>query len=162
MVAVGPAIAVGIKGGKVAQATLRELAGYDFVGLVTRLVIFYLLALIIAKIFELMIFAQAGVRSVSNVFGIPLPSHVPDIIRKLFDEGYQVGTIRIKWWDLIKIMSVLLVTYEMILFMQNKKAMGQKASPTTIGIFVLIISGLTVISFADIYQIYKERQLVTR
>jgi len=146
---------------KAGKETLRELAGYDFVGLLTRLVIFFVIALIIAKIFEAMILGAAGLRTAANLFGIPLPSHVPDAIRKLFDEGYQIGALRIKWWDLIKIMAVLLVTYEMILFMQNKKAMNQKASPTTLGIFILIIAGLTVISFADLYQLYKERQLVT-
>ncbi len=155
------AIAGSLVAAKAGKETLRVLAGYDFVGLVTRIVIFYLLALIIAKIFELMIFAGAGIRAASNVFGIPLPTHVPEVIRKLFDEGYQIGSLRIKWWDLIKILSVLLVTYEMILFMQNKKAMGEKPSPTTIGIFVLIIAGLSVISFADLYQVFKERQLVT-
>ena len=156
------AIAGSLVAAKATKETLRQLAGYDFVGLLTRIVIFYVVALVIAKIFELMIFSAAGIRAASNLFGIPMPSHVPDIIRKLFDEGYQVGALRIKWWDLIKIVSVLMVTYEMILFMQNKKAMNEKPSPTTLGIFVLIISGLTVISFADLYQIYKERQLITR
>lgn len=156
------AIAGSLVAAKAGKETLRVLAGYDFVGLLTRIVIFYVVALIIAKIFEVMIFAQEGLRTASNLFGIPLPTHVPDLIRKLFDEGYQVGSVRIKWWDMIKIISVLMVTYEMILFMQNKKALGEKASPTTLGIFVLIIAGLTVISFADIFQMLKERRLVSQ
>ncbi len=156
------AVSGALTSAKVGQETLKQLAGYDFVGLLTRIVIFYVVALIIAKMFELIIFAQTGITKVANLFGIPLPTHAPEVIRKLFAEGYQVGTITVKWWDVIKILSVLLVTYEMILFMQEKKAMGLKASPTAIGIFVLIIAGLTVISFADIYQIYKERNLVTQ
>jgi len=155
------AIAGSIIAAKAGKEALRELAGYDFVGLLTRIVIFFVVALIIAKIFELIIFAQSGLTTAAKLFGIPLPTHAPEFIRKLFDEGYVIGSTRIKWWDLIKILAVLMVTYEMILFMQNKKAQNEKAAPTTIAIFVLIIAGLTVISFADIFQMLKERQLIT-
>ncbi len=101
------------RGFQVAQETTKQLAGYDFVGLVTRIIIFYVVALIIAKVMELIVFSQAGITTAARLFGIPLPNNVPEPIRRLFVEGYDVGGMKIKWWDLIKLLAVVLVISEM-------------------------------------------------
>jgi len=154
--------AVARKGFQVASKTVESLAGYDFIGLMTRILVFYVVAIVIAKVMELIIFASAGLTTASRLFGIPLPNNVPDVIRKLFDEGYDVGGAKIKFWDLVKLLSVLLVIMEMLNFIQIEKAIGRKPAPTTLGVFVLIIAALTLISVPDLIQMIREKQVIGR
>lgn len=152
----------GAVGFQLAQGASKTLAGYDFVGLLARIIIFYTVALVIAKIMELIIFAQSGISTAANLFGIPLPKTVPEFVRKLFSEGYRVGSVTIKWWDLIKILSVLIVLMEMFSYLQQQKAIGTKPAPTTIGVFILIISALVVVSVPDLIQMIREKQVIGR
>lgn len=166
MVVINPAtVAIaaqaGATGFKAAQQASKSLAGYDFIGLITRIVVFYVVALIIAKIMEFIVFSSAGITTAAKMFGIPLPNSVPEPIRKLFVEGYDVGGMKIKWWDLIKLIAVFLVVFEMFQFLQQQKAIGQKPAPTTLGIFVLIIAALTLLSVPDLLQMTRERNMIT-
>ena len=146
----------------VARETVKGLTGYDFVGLISRIVVFYVVALIIAKIMELIVFSSAGLKTAAGLFGIPLPNNVPEPIRRLFVEGYDVGGIKIKWWDLIKLLSVVLVLMEMFQYMEQQKAIGVKPAPTTLGVFVMIIADLILVSVPDLYQMIKEKQVIGR
>jgi len=152
--------AVARKGFQVVQETAKSLAGYDFIGLMTRVIVFYVVALIIAKIMELIVFASGGITTAARLFGIPIPNSVPEPIRRLFVEGYDVGGMKIKWWDLIKLVAVIMVIMEMLNFIQSQKNIGAKAAPTTLGVFILIIAALTLVSVPDLYQMIKERQVI--
>jgi hypothetical protein len=94
------------------------------------------------------------------MFGIPLPSNIPEPIRKLFVEGYSIGGINLKWWDLIKLLSVLMVIMEMLQFNQSQKQLGLKPAPTTQGIFILIISALLLVSVPHFVQMIREKKII--
>jgi hypothetical protein len=162
-----PVIAPLIAGAKIAsvgfgtaKGTVKELSGYDFIGLMSRIVIFYVVALIIAKIMETIVFSSQGLSKVASMFGIPLPSNIPEPIRKLFVEGYSIGGINLKWWDLIKLLSVLMVIMEMLQFNQSQKQLGLKPAPTTQGIFILIISALLLVSVPHFVQMIREKKII--
>ena len=158
-VALGAKVAKG--GFDTARNTVSGLTGYDFVGLISRIVVFYVVALAIAKVMELIVFSSDGISKVANMFGIPLPSNIPEPIRKLFVEGYNVGGYNIKYWEFVKVASVVIVVMEFLQYNQEQKQLGLKPAPTTLGVFFLIISALALISIPQIYQMIKEKGIVT-
>ena len=158
MVIIQEAVRKGIRTGFTAAKEISiQSTGYDFVGLTTRILVFYVVALVIAKVMELIIFSTSGISTAARLFGIPLPNTVPEVIRKLFVEGYNVGNVTIKWWDLIKIISVLMVVMEMLQYMEHNKIAGTKPAPTTLGVFTLIIAALALISVPSLVQMIREK-----
>jgi len=153
------AVETGIAVAQGGQTVSRHFMGYDFVGLVTRLLVFYIVALVIAKIMEIIVFAQDGIGRVTGLFGIPLPSTVPEPIRKLFVEGYVMGGMTIKWWDLIKIVSVMIVITEWLSFEADLKSTGRKSATSTKAVFFLIIGALLLISVPQLKQMMTESKI---
>ena len=144
---------------KGAQEVSKHFMGYDFIGLVTRLLVFYTIALVIAKIMELIVFAQGGLSKAAALFGIPMPTTVPEPVRKLFVEGYSIGGMTIKWWDLVKVISVLIVVSEWLSYESTLKANGQKSAPSTKAVFFMIIGALLLISIPQLAQMIKESKI---
>ena len=158
MVIIQEAVRTGIRTGFTAAKEISiQSTGYDFVGLTTRIIIFYVVSLVIAKIMELIIFSSKGISTAARLFCIPLPNTVPEVIRKLFVEGYLIGGVTIKWWDLIKIISVIMVVMEMLQFIEHNKIAGTRPAPTTLGVFTLIIAALALISVPSLIQMIREK-----
>lgn len=160
-IAAAKVAAKAIESGLITSGALsKSLIGYNFVDLMVKLIIFYTVALIISKIMELIIFAQSGLSTAASLFGIPLPSTVPNAVRKLFSEGYNVAGMKFKFWDLIKLLAVVLVVMEMLRYMEFQKAAGMKPEPMTVGVFVLIISAVAILSIPELYQMIKDQQVI--
>ena len=64
-----PAMA-GIKAKKVTGQVSEELYGYDFVNLVSKLAVFYVIAFLISKYMEAVIYFKGGLETVAGFFGI--------------------------------------------------------------------------------------------
>ena len=64
-----PAMA-GIKAKKVSGEFLQETFGYDFISLVSKLAVFYLIAFLISKYMEAVIYFRGGLETVAGFFGI--------------------------------------------------------------------------------------------
>lgn len=64
-----PAMA-GIKAKKVSGEFLQETFGYDFTSLVSKLAVFYLIAFLISKYMEAVIYFKGGLETVAGLFGI--------------------------------------------------------------------------------------------
>ena len=60
------------KGADVTGEFLEEKMGYDFVNLVTKLAIFYVISFLISKYMEAVIYFQGGLTTVAGFFGIKL------------------------------------------------------------------------------------------
>jgi len=153
-------VAAAKKGFDVASGSVKSLTGYDFVGMMSRIVVFYVVALVIAKIMETIVFFSGGLNTAASLFGIPMPKTVPNVIRKLFVEGYNVGGMTIKWWDLIKVISVIMVLMEMMQYINQQKLIGAKPAPSTLGVFAIIIGALTLITVPELVQMVRERSIV--
>jgi hypothetical protein len=64
-----PAMA-GIKAKKVTGQITEELYGYDFVNLVSKLAVFYVIAFLISKYMEAVIYFKGGLETIAGFFGI--------------------------------------------------------------------------------------------
>ena len=64
-----PAMA-GVKAKKVSGEFLQETFGYDFINLVSKLAVFYVIAFLISKYMEAVIYFKGGLETVAGFFGI--------------------------------------------------------------------------------------------
>ncbi len=135
-------IVAGAIGGAV-QSDLRERFNYDFVNLGIKLLIFFGTMFIFAKFMEAVIFVRGGFLIFANLLGfnIPKSEQLPQSLKDLFNGGIN----GFKFWDIVKIVAILLVVAEFMRYMSNNQ--GAKSSPMTIGIFIaiIVILGITTI-----------------
>ena len=85
-----------------------DLFKYDFVNLITKLVLFFVVSYIVAKIFEGIIFGQGLLVSFVAFFGLKIPQSLPEPIVSFFQEGIR----GFRFWDFIKVLAILLVIME--------------------------------------------------
>tara|TARA_R110002020_G_scaffold164945_4_gene352117 strand:+ start:1339 stop:1962 length:624 start_codon:yes stop_codon:yes gene_type:complete len=63
---------IGKRGTRVSGEFLQEKLGYNFVDLVTKLALFYIIAFLISKYMEAIIYFQGGLSTIAGFFGIKL------------------------------------------------------------------------------------------
>jgi len=150
----GMASKIGSESLKKAKNISLELYGYDFIGLITKLLILFTISLVIAKIMEMIILSRGFFVSLANLIGFKIPSseQVPESLKKLFVDGYQ----GLKFWDFIKILAILLVVAEYMSFSKGIEQSGGKVAPMTTGVFAVITLGLTVITIPELMQKIKK------
>ena len=129
-----------------------DLFKYDFVNLITKLVIFFVFSYIVAKIFEGIIFGQGLIISFVALFGLKLPQSLPEPIVSFFQEGIK----GFRYWDFIKVLAIFLVIMELTNWFEQQKRLGIKPSPMTLGVFTVLIGGMTLITFPELIQRVKE------
>ena len=146
------------QGIKKAGKTSIELFGYNFVNLVMMLSVYYLLAFIIAKYFEAVIFGKGAVNELLKLVGVLPVFPENEIITKLFSTGF--GDQKIVYWDLIKGISVILVVTEWYRFNEMQKSIGGETSYVTHGVFSLIVGLLTIITIPKLLTSIKALNIV--
>lgn len=141
---------------KAAQQSV-ELFGYDFVGLIIKLFIYFVTALAIAKFMEAVIWARGFFVIAANLFGfnIPTSEQVPQTIKDLFNGGVN----GIKYWDAIKVVAILILVVEFMRYVEVNQKNGGKPSPLTIGIFLLIGLGLSITTIPELLARFKKTSL---
>ena len=135
---------------KIGQTVSNDVFGYDFVGLGIKLIVYFTIAFVFAKFMEGIIFARGIWVTAASLFGFNIPNaeQVPDGLKKLFDDG--LGGF--KFWDIVKIVAILLVTAEFIRYTNTNRKLGSKSSPMTIGIFVLLIAALSITTVPELLK----------
>ena len=149
-----PASAVATTGIQAGKQVSKEIFGYDFVGLIVKLFVFYAVAFVFAKFMEGVIYARGAFSIIANTLGFSIPSNeqLPQSLKDLFGEQ---GVKGFKFWDIIKIVSILLVVAEFMRYVNTNKALGAKSSPMTIGIFTLMIVALGLTTIPELIQRVK-------
>ena len=176
----------GMIAGKTAKKSgqvLQEQFGYNFIDLITKLAIFYVISFLIAKYMEAVIYFQGGLSTIAGFFGIKLvqADQLPNQWVSLFvdteqqtysatptapgqfnppgwDKPYDYGTEQhqqaephlfpqkdqqFKFWDLINAIAIFYISWEAYKYWKRG---GNDF--LTLGIFGLLISVLTVLSFS--------------
>ncbi len=102
---------------------------------------------------EAVIFTRGIWVTIANLLGfnIPKADQVPETIKKLFNGGVS----GFKFWDIIKIIAILLVIVEAFRYIEDSKNSNRGTSPTTIGVFILLIIILGVTTIPDLYNRLK-------
>ena len=148
-----PATAISTTGLQAGKQVTKEIFGYDFVGLIVKLFVFYAVAFVFAKFMEGVIYARGAFTIIANTLGFSIPSNeqLPQSLKDLFGEGVK----GFKFWDIIKIVSILLVVAEFMRYVNTNKALGAKSSPMTVGIFTLMIVALGLTTVPELIQRVK-------
>ena len=130
--------------------SLREY-NYDFVGLVTKLVVYFTLSLLFAKFMEAVILGRGFYKTLANLFGysIPVSTEFPKVITDLFGE---TGIKGFKFWDVVKIGAILMVLFE---FSRYSKNNPNTKNALTIGLFVGIIAVLGLTTLPELIKRVK-------
>ena len=102
---------------------------------------------------EAVIFTRGLWVTLANLLGFSIPTaeQFPDSLKKLFNGGIS----GFKFWDIIKIVAILIVIVEAFRYMESVKALGQKSSPATLGVFLLLIAILGIITVPELYNRLK-------
>jgi len=155
MSALAPLIVEAIKGGKAGTTQLSiEFFGFDFVSLLIKLVIYFIVAVTIDKIHFLVTGTANIAGTILAAFGLNLPTTEPDFLTKLFsNEGFN----GFKYWDVIKFGALALVIIEMVLYIQTQRNLGGSPSAFTIGIFVLIVGALSLFTIPELIAKLRTR-----
>ncbi len=154
----GQALGVARQGFKASQKLSSDAFTFDFPALIVKLTVFYLIAYAVSKIFEAIIFGQNTLFGIAKLFGVNLPTTLPEPLVNFFQEGIK----GIKYWDIVKVISILLVVMEWNNWNQTQKALRINPSPMTTGVFFVIISGLVLITVPELFQRFKEMRAMSQ
>lgn len=151
---INPATAIGSMTLDSGKQLSKEIFGYDFVGLLVKLFIFYAVAFVIAKVMEAIIFSRGVFTTLANLLGFQIPNseQLPTSLINLFGEQ---GFHGFKFWDIVKMISILMVTAEFFQYLNTQKSLGGKPSPMTMGIFTLIIISLGLVTIPELLKRIK-------
>ncbi len=139
-------------GFKASQKLSSDAFTFDFPGLITKLIVFYLVAYAIAKVFEAIIFGNNVLKSILSLVGLNLPNTMPEAVVNFFTDGFK----GVKYWDIVKVLSILLVIMEWNNWNNTQKALGIAPSPMTQGVFAVLITGLILITVPELVQRLRE------
>ena len=150
------------KGVKKAKSISVEMYGYDFVGLIMKLLVYFVVAYFVEKYIwwsQLKPINQILAGIFGAIGGLPLFALSPTIL-KFFDNA-EVNR-GVKFWDIIKGGAVALVAWEAWNYHKNQEMMGGKASPMTLGIFALIGGLLGFMAVPDLLKKVQEMAVLNQ
>ena len=147
----------GVKRGlKASREYSVSVLGYDFIGLISRLAIFFLTGFLINSYFQATIQGGIWLNSLAGFFGVKFPATLPDWTVKLFTTGYH----NITFWQIVQIIGVLIVVVEYMQYDRMLKEKGDKPNVTSGAVFAMIGLGLSLITFPQIIQKIKEMRII--
>ena len=147
--------------------TTREasvsILGYDFLGLIGRLLAFFVVAFLINSYFQAVIVGGGWLNTFAGFFNLKFPSTLPDSIIKLFTVGYKGVT----FWQVVQVIAILLIIVEAMQYekmLKSNKTLehpnGQKANVSTLAVFTILALSLSLITFPQIIQKAQEMRIV--
>ena len=110
-------------------------------------------ALIFAKVMEAIVFARGSFVLLANLLGFSIPKEeqLPQTLKDLFNGGIK----GFKFWDVVKIVALLLVITEMMMYINQNRKVGSNPSPMTLGVFTLIIVSLGATTVPELVKRIK-------
>jgi len=144
------------RGLKASREYSVSVLGYDFVGLISRLAIFFLTGFLINSYFRATISGGIWLNSLAGFFGLNFPTTLPEWVTKLFTTGFH----NITFWQIVQVIAVLIVVVEYMQYDRMLKEKDQKPNVTTGAVFAMIGLGLSLITFPQIIQKVKEMRII--
>ena len=84
------------------------------------------------------------------------PTTLPEWTTKLFTSGFH----NITFWQIVQVISVLIVVMEYMQYDRMLKETDQKPNVTTSAVFAMIGLGLSLITFPQIVQKIQEMRVI--
>mgnify|MGYP001562923723 CR=1 FL=1 len=129
-----------------------ELYGYDFIQLLMKILFFQIAAYAIAKYMDLVIGIASGWRTLLQILGFNTPNFFPQQFVDFYKNGYR----GVRYWDIIKGLTVLLIILEYSNYRKTQINLGYTPSVMTEAVFWLIIGFFLAITVPELYQRVKE------
>ena len=149
----------GVKRGlKASRDYSVSVLGYDFLGLVSRLVIFFITGFLINAYFQATISGGLWLNTVANLFGMKFPSTLPQWVTELFTTGYH----NITFWQIVQVTAIIIVVVEYMQYDKKLKLDKTRPNPTTMAVFAMIALGLSLITFPQMIQKIKEMRIIAK
>jgi len=181
---ISPTTAIATTGIKAGKAISKEVFGFDFVGLIIKLVVFFA----IGYLSEIFIKSKIAIDNIirnpdtpmavaTGFFGISgivfnylyntFKTEKEDPVKadpvssdfwnneKIKQLFSENGFHGFNYWSIIKIIAVLLVVSEFTRYLKTNKDLGGKASPFTVGIFTILIIALGLTTVPDLIKRIK-------
>ena len=195
----------GVKRGlKASRDYSVSILGYDFIGLVSRLAIFYLVAFLVNSYMIASIKGGIWLNTIATLFGASLPQTLPQWLIDLFtvglgskgfavsatptaqgqfnppnwDKPYDYGSIEhhqaeniegkliqaagitITFWQIVQIISILLVVLEYFQYSKKLKEDETKPNVTTMAVFAMLGIGISLVTFPTMIHKIKEMRIL--
>ena len=144
------------RGLKASREYSVSVLGYDFIGLISRLAIFFLTGFLINSYFQATIQGGIWLNSLAGFFGLNFPTTLPEWVTKLFTTGFH----NITFWQIVQVIAVLIVVVEYMQYDRMLKQTNEKPNVTTGAVFAMIGLGLSLITFPQIIQKVKEMRII--
>jgi len=144
------------RGLKASREYSVSVLGYDFIGLISRLAIFFLTGFLINSYFQATIQGGIWLNSLAGFFGLNFPTTLPEWVTKLFTTGLK----NITFWQIVQTIAVLIVVVEYMQYDRMLKEKQEKPNVTTTAVFAMIGIGLSLITFPQIIQKVKEMKII--
>jgi len=144
------------RGLKASREYSVSVLGYDFIGLISRLAIFFLTGFLINSYFQATIQGGIWLNSLAGFFGLNFPTTLPEWVTKLFTTGFH----NITFWQIVQVIAVLIVVMEYMQYDRMLKQTNEKPNITTGAVFAIIGLGLSLITFPQIIQKVKEMRII--
>ena len=144
------------RGLKVSREYSVSVLGYDFIGLISRLAIFFLTGFLINSYFQATIQGGIWLNSLAGFFGLNFPTTLPEWVTKLFTTGFH----NITFWQIVQVIAVLIVVVEYMQYDRMLKEKQEKPNITTGAVFAMIGLGLSLITFPQIVQKIQEMRVI--
>ncbi len=147
----------GVKRGlKASREYSVSVLGYDFLGLVSRIIIFFITGFLINSYFTATISGGVWLNTAANIFGMKFPATLPQWVTQLFTTGYH----NITFWQIVQVTAIIIVVIEYLQYDKKLKLDKKTPNPTTMGVFALIAIGLSLITFPQMINKIKEMRIV--
>jgi len=144
------------RGLKASREYSVSVLGYDFIGLISRLAIFFLTGFLINSYFQATIQGGIWLNSLAGFFGLNFPTTLPEWVTKLFTTGLK----NITFWQIVQTIAVLIVVVEYMQYDRMLKQTNEKPNVTTTAVFAMIGIGLSLVTFPQIIQKVKEMRII--
>ena len=144
------------RGLKASREYSVSVLGYDFIGLISRLAIFFITGFLINSYFQATIQGGIWLNSLAGFFGLNFPTTLPEWTTKLFTTGFH----NITFWQIVQVIAVLIVVVEYMQYDRMLKQTNEKPNITTGAVFAMIGLGLSLITFPQIVQKIQEMRII--
>ena len=144
------------RGLKASREYSVSVLGYDFIGLISRLAIFFITGFLINAYFQATIQGGIWLNSLAGFFGVKFPDSLPEWVTQLFTTGFH----NITFWQIIQTIAVLIVIVEYMQYDRMLKEKQEKPNVTTGAVFAMIGLGLSLVTFPQIIQKIQERRIL--
>ena len=148
----------GVKRGlKASREYSVSVLGYDFIGLISRLAIFFITGFLINAYFSATISGGIWLNSLASFFGVKFPDSLPQWVTELFTTGFH----NITFWQIVQTIAVLIVIVEYMQYDRMLKEKDQKPNATSQAVFLIIALALSLMVFPQTIQKIREMRILS-